>query len=119
MVDKGNPKSGEPERSGLLGDLANKLQEGLWATVEALRQSHAQRLAAIVESSDDSIISVDLEGTIATWNGGAQKMLGYAADEIVARPVTILMPKDREGEEIEIMERIRRSELIGHYKTQR
>jgi len=62
MVDKGTPKSGEPERSSLLGDLANKLQEGLWATVEALKQSHAQRLAAIVESLDDAIISVDLEG---------------------------------------------------------
>src|SRR5215470_3758092 len=119
MVDKGNPKSGEPERSGLLGDLANKLQEGLWATVEALRQSHAQRLAAIVESSDDAIISVDLEGRIATCNEGVQKLLGYYAEEIVGKPVSILIPKDREGEDSEIMERIRRGELIGHYKTQR
>ena len=119
MVDKGTPKSGEPERSGLLGDLANKLQEGLWATVEALRQSHAQRRAAIVESSDDAIISVDLEGRIATSNDGGQKLLGYSAEEIVGKPVAIFIPKDREGEDSEIMERIRRGELIGHYKTQR
>src|SRR5262245_35676286 len=118
-MDKGKPGSGQPEQSGLLGGLVNKLQEGLWATVETLRQSHAQRLAAIVESSDDSIRSVDLEGTIATWNGGAQKLLGYAADEIAGKPVTILTPENREGEEIEIMERTRRGELIGHYKTQR
>jgi len=118
-VDKGNPESGQPERSGLLGDLANKLQEGLWATVEALRQSDPQRLAAIVESSDDGIISFDLEGRIATWNGGAQRLLGYSAEEMVGKPLAILVPKDREREEIENMERVRRGELVGHYKTQR
>jgi PAS domain S-box-containing protein len=119
MVDKGNPESGQPERSGLLGDLANKLQEGLRATVEALRQSHAQRLAAIVESSDDGIISVDLESTIATWNAGAERLFGYSAEEIVGEPLAILFSKDPDGEDLQIVERIRLGELIGQYKAQR
>jgi PAS domain-containing protein len=88
-----------PERPGILEGLATRLQEGLRATIVALGQSHAQRLAAIVESSADAILSVDLDGIIATWNRGAEKLLGYTADEVIGKPGTMLIPADRQGEE--------------------
>jgi PAS domain S-box-containing protein len=109
------PENHPPERPNLLSGIAARLQEGF----RALRQSHAQRLAAIVEFSDDAIISVDLEGTIATWNQGAQRLLGYTAEEVVTEPVVMLIPSDREGEEDEILGRIRRGERIAHFRTER
>jgi len=99
--------------------LATKLQDGVRATIETLGRSHAQRLAAIVESSDDAIISIDLDGTIATWNDGARRLLGYAAEDVIGKSVSILIPPDREGEEIEILARIRRGERTEHYRTVR
>ena len=59
----------------------------------------AQRLAAIVSSSDDGIISIDLNGVIRSWNAGAERIFGYAADEIVGKPVTLLISQDRHDEE--------------------
>ena len=115
----GNNESPEPERLGLFGGLATKLQEGLRATIDTLTGSHAQRLAAIVESSDDAIISVDLDGTIATWNEGAQRLLGYSAEDIIGKPVSMLIPPGRSGEEVEILQRIRRGERTEHYRTTR
>ena len=94
------------ERTSMLGNLAQRLQDGLRATVLALGDSHAQRLAALVESSDDAILSLDLEGTIATWNRGAAELFGYAADEIIGKPVTLLIPADRKDEEPGILERV-------------
>src|SRR5690606_9656575 len=77
------------------------------------------RMAAIVESSDDAIISKTLDGVIRTWNRGAQRVFGYSADEVIGQPITILMPPDRQNEEVEILERIRRGERIDHYETVR
>lgn len=71
--------------------MAQRLHEGVRATIDALGQSHAQRLAAIVESSEDAIISVDLDGTIDTWNGAAERLLGYSSEEIVGKPVTLFV----------------------------
>ena len=68
------------------------------------------RLAAIVESSDDAIVSKDLNGVINSWNKGAERILGYTADEVLGKPVTILIPPDRLAEETEILERIRRGQ---------
>jgi PAS domain S-box-containing protein len=107
------------ERPGILEGLAQRLQDGVRATIVALGQSHTQRLAAIIETSDDSILSVDLDGTIATWNRGAEKLFGYTPEEVIGESVEILIPADRRGEEPEILDRIRRGELVHHYETVR
>ena len=79
----------------------------------------AQRLASIVESSDDAIISKGLDGIITSWNRGAERLFGYIAEEVIGKPVTILIPEDRMNEEPEILDRIRRGERIDHYDTVR
>ncbi len=76
-------------------------------------------LAAIVESSDDAIMSKDLDGMIITWNRGAEELFGYAADEVVGKSITILMPPDRSDEEPEILDRIRRGGHVEYYETAR
>jgi PAS domain S-box-containing protein len=78
-----------------------------------------QRIASIVESSDDAIISKDLDGVITTWNKGAEQIFGYTAEEVLGKPITILIPPDRHGEEPTILERIRCGERIEHYETVR
>jgi PAS domain S-box-containing protein len=89
----------------------------------ALQQQRAEdtrrRLAAIVESSEDAIISIDLEGTIASWNRGAEGLYGYAAGEVVGRPISVLIPPDHQDDVPTIMARLRRGERIEHYETMR
>lgn len=77
------------------------------------------QLAAIVQSSDDAIISKTLDGIILSWNPGAQKLFGYTAQEAVGRPLTMLIPPDRLGEESEILARLSRGEAIDHFETVR
>jgi PAS domain S-box-containing protein len=79
----------------------------------------AHRLASIVESSDDAIVSKDLNGVIVSWNRGAERLFGYVADEVIGKSVAILIPQDRMNEEPGILERIRRGERIEHYETVR
>jgi PAS domain S-box-containing protein len=89
---------------------------------EAARQEAeraAQHLVAIVESSDDAIVSKNLDGIIATWNQGAERLFGYKAEEVIGRPITILMPPDRLNEEPAILARIRRGERVDHFETVR
>ena len=76
-------------------------------------------LAAIVDSSDDAIIGKTLDGTIISWNAGAERIYGYTADEVVGRPIAILVPPDRPNELPAILERLRRGESISHYQTER
>ena len=76
-------------------------------------------LAAIVDSSDDAIIGKTLDGTIISWNAGAQRIYGYTADEVIGQPIAILVPRDRPHELPTILERLRRGERISHYRTER
>jgi PAS domain S-box-containing protein len=76
-------------------------------------------LAAIVESSDDAIITKDLNGIITSWNQGAQRIFGYSAEEVIGQPVAILIPADRQNEEPGILARLRKGQRIDHYETVR
>jgi PAS domain S-box-containing protein len=76
-------------------------------------------LGAIVDSSDDAIISKDLNGVITTWNNGAERVFGYTAAEVVGKPITILIPPERLDEEPEILRRLRRGERVDHFDTVR
>jgi two-component system sensor kinase FixL len=90
-------------------------------TTSALRETNerCRWLASIVASSDDAIISKNLDGIITSWNKGAERMFGYTAAEAVGKPVTILIPPDRHNEELMILERIGRGERIEPYETVR
>jgi PAS domain S-box-containing protein len=77
------------------------------------------RLAAIVECSEDAIISKNLDGVIQTWNAAAERMFGYTAAEAIGQSITLLIPPDRINEEPAILQRIRRGERIDHYETVR
>jgi PAS domain S-box-containing protein len=78
-----------------------------------------ERLAAVVESSDDAILSKNLEGTITSWNLGAEKVFGYPAVEAVGKPMLMLFPAERGNEESDILARIRRGESVDHFETVR
>jgi PAS domain S-box-containing protein len=77
----------------------------------------AQQLSAIVESAEDAILAKDLEGVIVSWNSGAERLFGYTADEVIGKPVTLLIPADRLDEEPEILRRIRAGERVEHFDT--
>ena len=78
-----------------------------------------QYLAAVVQSSDDAIISKDLNGIIKTWNSGAERLFGYTSEEVIGKSINILIPPDRQGEEPIILDRIRRGQRVEHYETVR
>jgi PAS domain S-box-containing protein len=77
------------------------------------------RLSAIVAWSDDAIISKSLEGRILSWNAAAERLFGYCESEAIGRSITMLIPADRQDEEVEILSRLRRGERIDHYETVR
>src|SRR3954470_19739931 len=76
-------------------------------------------LSAIVDSSDDAIISRSLDGTITTWNLAARRMFGYESSEVIGRSVATLVPADRQDEETRILSRLMHGERIKHYETTR
>jgi PAS domain S-box-containing protein len=86
---------------------------------EANTREELRHLAAIVESSDDGIFSLDLEGTIKSWNRGAERLYGYSAGEVVGRHVALLVPPDRADDSDDILARIRRGEALEHFETRR
>jgi len=77
------------------------------------------RLAAIVESSDDAIIGMDLEGTITAWNQAAERMYGYAAAEVTGRSIRLVVPADRQDEESAVLARLAHGEHVKHFETVR
>ena len=79
----------------------------------------ALRLAAIVESSEDAIVSKDLNGIITSWNQGAERLFGYTAEEAVGRSITILIPPERLSEEDVVLSNIRRGQRVDHFDTVR
>jgi PAS domain S-box-containing protein len=84
------------------------------------RAEQASRLlSAIVEASDDAIVSKDLNGIVTSWNGGAERLFGYAPREMIGKSITLLMPPYLQSEEPEILNRIRRGERVDHYETVR
>src|SRR5262249_39844424 len=74
-------------------------------------------LAAIIESADDAIISKTLDGIITSWNKGAERIFGYTADEVIGKPVTILIPEGHLDEEPAILAQLRAGKRIEHYET--
>jgi PAS domain S-box-containing protein len=88
-------------------------------TARKQAEEERARLAAIVESSEDAIVSNDLNSVITSWNAGAEKLFGYTAQEAIGRPVTMLIPRNHIGEELDILGRICRGERLKNYETVR
>ncbi|HZD93117.1 MAG TPA: PAS domain S-box protein, partial [Candidatus Sulfotelmatobacter sp.] len=77
------------------------------------------RLAAIVESSDDAIVSKDLNGIVQSWNKAAERIFGFTAEEIIGKPITLIIPPELQQEEVLILSKIRKGEKIDHFQTVR
>jgi len=75
------------------------------------------RLPPIVQSSDDAIVSKDLDGVVKTWNPGAERMFGYTGAEMIGQPIRMIIPSDRSDEETDILARLRRGERVDHFET--
>jgi len=88
-------------------------------TARRLAEVASARLAAIVESTDDAVVGKDLAGMITSWNGGAEKIFGYSAQEMVGQSILRLIPPERHQEETEILAHVRRGESIRHFDTVR
>ena len=93
--------------------------EELGARKDRQLWEYQNRLALIVDSSQDAIIGKDLDGTITHWNKGAENIYGYAADEIIGKPITVLAPEDRQDEIPGILERIRKGQRVEPFETER
>jgi len=88
-------------------------------TVRKIEQEAARRLAAIVESSDDAIVSKNLKGIVTSWNRAAESMFGYTAEEMIGRPITTIIPPELQDDEIRILSTIARGDCIEHFETVR
>jgi len=112
-----------PEQLRTLADIAALTadQIELRRQVDLAAESDELRfkLAAIVDSSDDAIISKRLDGTITSWNRGAEKLYGYRAEEVVGKHISLLVPTDRPDEVDDILAQIRRGEPVDHFETRR
>jgi PAS domain S-box-containing protein len=87
-------------------------------TAEAIETERATALlASIIDSSDDAIVSKNLDGTITSWNRSAERLFGYMPEEAVGKHITLIVPTDRRDEEVTILERLKRGERIDHFET--
>jgi PAS domain S-box-containing protein len=106
-----------------LKDDAGEVYAGLIIAVDITEFKQAEeksaKLAAIIESSDDAIISKTLEGIITSWNDSAQRIFGYTAEEMIGQPILKLIPPDRQEEEPLILSRLRKGERVEHFETKR
>lgn len=112
--DQGRPFDGEDKRQ--LETLA-QFASAAYQTVLSL--DAARQMVAIVASSDDAIISKDLDGVIRSWNPGAERLFGYTAEEAIGKPITMLIPAERLDEEPTILSRLRKGERVDHFETVR
>jgi PAS domain S-box-containing protein len=101
------------ERGDVIG--ASKVARDI--TVRRQRDELLARLAAIVQSSDDAIVSKTLDGVITSWNEGAQRIFGYTAEEAIGQRIFLIIPEDRWPEEEDVLSRLRRGERINHFET--
>src|SRR6266511_2961007 len=83
----------------------------------AVEHAALQRLAAIVASSDDAIVSKDLEGIVTSWNRAAERMFGYTAEEMIGQSIRTIVPHDRQAEEDEVLACVKRGEKVDHFDT--
>lgn len=106
-----------------LRDVSGAVTGAVNMLVDIAERKHAEelaeRLSTIVESSGDAIISLDVDGIITSWNGGAARLFGYSAEQVIGNYILVLIPPDQRGKESEILARIRRGERIEHYETVR
>jgi two-component system, chemotaxis family, CheB/CheR fusion protein len=116
--DDSGPDSSSAALAEPQGETSGIAPHGLMDLPPSVEQARAW-LAAIVESSDEAIVSKTLDGIITSWNAGARRIFGYEAGEIVGRSVTVLLPPDRQGEEAAILERLRRGERVDRYESVR
>ncbi|MEO6097844.1 MAG: PAS domain S-box protein [Fibrobacteria bacterium] len=98
-------------------ELYNSLQKEI--RVGNQREEDARKFAAIVKSSNDAIISKNLNSIVMSWNASAERMFGYTAEEMIGKPITVLIPENHQNEEPEILGRIQRGQTINHYETVR
>ena len=96
-----------------------RAQQDLTASKERQLQESQNRLALIVDSSQDAIIGKDLGGTITHWNKGAEQIYGYMAEEVIGKPISILAPKDRADEIPAILEKVRQGDRVEYFETAR
>ena len=100
--------------------ISDGLSQSLLDELPALRQKADKAttlLAAIVDSSDDAIVSKNLDGVITSWNKGAQQLFGYTSEEAVGQYISLIIPADRRDEETTILKRLKRGERIDHFDT--
>lgn len=83
------------------------------------RDEILRHLAKVIESSDDAIVSKDLDGTIRSWNRAAERMFGYTAAEAVGRSIRIIIPADRQAEEDTVLAKVRAGGMVDHFETVR